>query len=153
MTVIISEQNLDIIRQQGIKNYPYECCGLLLGVINNCVKNVIKVVPVENDWKNQKHLFTKKYDGLKRNLRDSFAINPFTLLKIQKEARNENLNIVGIYHSHPDHSATPSEFDRDIAYSVYSYLILSVHKTKVTDIFIWLLDDNGQFVREKLVVI
>ncbi|WP_330202845.1 M67 family metallopeptidase [Cyanobacterium sp. Dongsha4] len=153
MTVIISERNLDIIRQQGIENYPNECCGLLLGVINNSEKKAIKVIPVKNDWENQKHLFTKKYDGLKRDLRDSFAINPLTLLKIQKEARNENLNIVGIYHSHPDHSAIPSDFDRDIAYSVYSYLILSVQKNKVTDIFSWLLDDNGQFVREKLVVI
>ncbi|MTF39352.1 Mov34/MPN/PAD-1 family protein [Cyanobacterium aponinum] len=152
MTVIISEQNLYIIRQQGIKNYPYECCGLLLGVINNCEKKVIKVVPVENDWENQKHLFTKKYDGLKRNLRDSFAINPFTLLKIQKEARNENLNIVGIYHSHPDHSAIPSEFDRDVAHSVYSYLILSVQKKEVTDICSWLLDEDIKFIQEDLII-
>ena len=151
MTVFINKQHLDILKQEGIKNYPYECCGLLLGVINNSEKNVIKVIPVENDWQNQKYLFPANYThDLKRDLRDSFAINPLTFLQIQKEARNDNLNIIGIYHSHPDHPAIPSDFDEAIASSVYSYIILSVEKGEVKEILSWVFNEENKFVKEEI---
>lgn len=151
MAIIISEENLEIIGQQGIKNYPYECCGLLLGVINNLEKKVIKVIPTNNDWENQKYLFPANYTkDLKRDIRDSFAINPLTFLKVQKEARNDNLNIIGIYHSHPDHSANPSNFDEAIASSVYSYVIVSVEKGEVKEMLSWVLNEENKFIKEKI---
>ncbi len=152
MTIIINEENLDILRQEGIKNYPYECCGLLLGVINNSEKKVIKVIPTDNDWENQKHLFPENYSNFKRDLRDSFAINPLTFLKVQKQARNDNLNIIGIYHSHPDHPANPSDFDEAIASCVYSYIILSVEKGEIKEMLSWVLSEENKFVKEETTI-
>lgn len=151
MTVIISEQDLETIRQQGRENYPYECCGLLLGVIDDWEKKVFQVVPVENDWENQRS-FLAQIDAsdFNRDVRDAFAINPLTFLRIEKEARQNNLNVIGVYHSHPDHCAIPSDFDRAIASSVYSYLIVSLEKGEVKEILSWVLNENHQFMQEEI---
>ena len=149
------------MKQQAILAYPLECCGLLLGRIDNGCKKVIKVIPTENDWENQKDLFEElnsefdRHDSKSfndRECRDSFSINPLTFLKIQKQARQDNLDILGIYHSHPNHSAQPSSFDTQFAWSIYSYIILSVNNNDVEDIKCWLLDENRQFIEEGIKV-
>jgi proteasome lid subunit RPN8/RPN11 len=60
------------------------------------------------------------------------------------------MNIIGIYHSHPDHPAVPSESDRLLAWSAYSYIILSVQSNGVADYRSWTLDEEQQFQEEEI---
>jgi len=75
------------------------------------------------------------------------------MFKAQKDARDRNLDIIGIFHSHPDHPAVPSEFDRAIAWQQYSYIIVSVQQGKAWELKSWSLDDNHQFQPEELLTV
>ena len=77
-----------------------------------------------------------------------YWIDPKDMLKAQKHARNNGLSIVGIYHSHPDHPAVPSECDRACAWPEYSYIIASVPNGQATDVLSWALDHDHQFQAE-----
>jgi proteasome lid subunit RPN8/RPN11 len=127
--------------------YPQECCGLLVGNLGHEDRQVVEVVATENSWNNDDFIGLSVTRVSKKN---RFSIAPEMLLKVQKESRKRNLSIVGIYHSHPDLAAVPSEFDRKIAWPDYSYIIAAVIQGKVTDIYSWKLDQNHQFQSEKL---
>ncbi len=142
--------DIEIMKQEAIQSYPRECCGLLLGKIYNFQKQIVKIVPTENDWENQKDLFAQLDDKLTRQCEDSFSINPLTILQIQKQARQDNLDIMGIYHSHPNHDAIPSAFDTKFAWSMYSYIIMSVKEGSVENVRSWILNESRQFVEEDL---
>jgi proteasome lid subunit RPN8/RPN11 len=154
----LSSTHIEIMTQEAINAYPCECCGLLLGISNHEAKEVVQVIPTLNDWENQKDLFVEleqKFDDTRssyddRQCTDSFSINPLTFLQIQKQAHQDNLEIIGIYHSHPDHPATPSAFDTRFAWSRYSYIILSVIEARVDRICSWKLDQSHQFMPEEL---
>jgi proteasome lid subunit RPN8/RPN11 len=80
-----------------------------------------------------------------------YVISPQSLLEAQREARASGLDIVGYYHSHPDHPAKPSEFDREHAWPGTSYVIVSVEQGKAVDCRSWRLsDDRAAFVEEGL---
>ena len=129
--------------------YPEECCGLLLG--QN--KTVREIWPTENTWtlefsQGMPELLPPNPQTQSRH--DRFAIAPTAILKAQKYARTQDLAIIGIYHSHPDHPAIPSEYDRAIAWDIYSYLILSVENQQVTTYRSWQLDGDRQFQEEPI---
>ncbi|MFH7241705.1 MAG: Mov34/MPN/PAD-1 family protein [Spirulina sp.] len=84
---------------------------------------------------------------------DRYWIDPADLLRIQKEARDQDLEIIGIFHSHPDHPALPSECDRRLAWPVYSYLIASVRGGQVADVQSWRLNDAQQFEPEVIKIL
>ena len=88
--------------------------------------------------------------GSKRN---RFSIAPQVMLQMQKAARKRHLDVIGIYHSHPDNPAVPSEFDRAIAWSSYSYIIVSVEQGQATDLKSWTLDEDHQFQPEEILII
>jgi proteasome lid subunit RPN8/RPN11 len=72
----------------------------------------------------------------------------------EERARNEGLEILGLYHSHPDHPAEPSAFDLDHALPAWSYVIVSVQKARVVDTRSWvLLDDRSRFKEERIDVV
>jgi proteasome lid subunit RPN8/RPN11 len=75
------------------------------------------------------------------------------MLQVQRSARERELEIIGIYHSHPDHPAVPSECDRRLAWPVYSYVILSVQSGQVMACQSWRLDDQHQFQPEAIKMI
>jgi proteasome lid subunit RPN8/RPN11 len=79
-----------------------------------------------------------------------YWIEPATLLQAQKYARDRGWDIIGIYHSHPDHPALPSECDRQWAWSDYSYMIVSVTQAKADPIQSWVLDGQHQFQSEPI---
>lgn len=81
---------------------------------------------------------------------DRFWIDPQDLLRVQRQARDRNLVVVGIYHSHPDQVAVPSECDRTIAWSDYSYLILAVRQGQTVEVRSWTLDEQRQFQMERM---
>ena len=133
--------------------YPEECCGLLLGKLSSDTKILIDVLPTENSWDTEAADAFQSVEGsaeLESSKRRRFSIAPEVMLKAQKDARDRNLNIIGIYHSHTDHPAIPSEFDRAIAWQQYSYVIVSVQQGKAIDLKSWSLDDEHQFQPEEL---
>ncbi|WP_246605411.1 M67 family metallopeptidase [Sphaerospermopsis torques-reginae] len=146
-----SDNDLEIIKNHAEKSYPDECCGLILGDINSEFKTVVEVIPTENVWNTEKVNFPEtqeEYSSRKR-----YAIAPFFMLQIQKEARNRNLNIIGIFHSHPDYPAIPSEWDRIYAWAEYSYIIVSVTKGKAGELNSFCLDDSHQFQQEIIEIV
>lgn len=81
---------------------------------------------------------------------DRYWIDPKDLLEAQRYARDRHYQVIGIYHSHPDHPAVPSECDRVLAWSGYSYLIVSVQQGIAQDLLCWTLDETHQFQPESL---
>ncbi|GAA6622077.1 Mov34/MPN/PAD-1 family protein [Scytonema sp. NUACC26] len=142
----LNPEHLQIIYTQAETTYPEECCGLLLGILTDQNKTVIEVIPTENAWSET----SDPFGDITASKQRRYTIAPQVMLKVQKEARDRNLNIIGIYHSHINNPANPSEFDRQLAWQEYSYLIISVINGKVTDIKSWILNDNHQFQQEAI---
>jgi proteasome lid subunit RPN8/RPN11 len=151
--LIINSQNLEIIYHHAQQIYPEECCGLLVGKVEQNKKEVVKVIPTENNWLNDAKLFNNltPTNLTIRSKRDSFSIAPQTLLQVQKEARKLNLDITGIYHSHPDYPSIPSDFDRAIAWEGYSYIIVSVLKGEIKELFSWTLSNENEWISETII--
>lgn len=125
------------IKEHGERDYPGECCGALLGRIEGEVKRVDVVLPLANVHE----------DGAARR----FRIDPQEMFRLESEARGRRLSVVGFYHSHPDHPARPSEYDRVHAWPVYSYAIVSVAKGKAGEMTSWvLLDDRSGYEAEEI---
>jgi proteasome lid subunit RPN8/RPN11 len=151
----LCSEHLRMIKNQAQNSYPDECCGLLLGNVSQKVKTVVQVYPTENVWNAQAmDEFAQIDPGVKSRTskRGNYAIAPADLLKVQRLARDRQLTIVGVYHSHPDSAAIPSEFDRAIAWQEYSYIIISVLQGKAGDIRSWSLNEAQQFESEAILV-
>ncbi len=152
----LSYHHIQAIETHAESTYPEECCGLLLGHLSHETKTLIEVFPTENSWEAELVDVFKFVDGSsERNFskRNRFSIAPQVMLKAQKDVRDRNLNIIGIYHSHTDHPAIPSEFDRAIAWMEYSYIIVSVRQGSACELKSWTLDDNHQFQPEEVVTV
>jgi len=147
------------------KTYDQECCGILLGECRQAGeethKYVRQVIPVENQWQTaiSEASSTPMLPELDeqaspdpRSLTQSrrYWIDPQDLFMAQGRARDLGWVIVGIYHSHPDHGAVPSEYDRAWAWSGYSYVIVSVRQGVAQDMRSWSLDDQRQFQPEEV---
>lgn len=89
-----------------------------------------------------------------RRLKDRFELDPRSYIEADSWARENGLEILGIYHSHPDHPSIPSETDRQVASPGWAYIILSVSRGKFADARIWYIDEqNFQFEEKKFEVI
>ena len=148
----IQVHHLEVIAKHAKNTYPQECCGLLLGKITPDGKVITEVWPTENDWTPEHQLFFQGEVSPTASKKNRFSISPLQMLNSQKKARELNLTIVGIYHSHPEHPAIPSEFDRSIAWAEYSYLIAAVNQGKIKEVLSWKLNKNQQFQPEKLII-
>ncbi|MDR2638045.1 MAG: M67 family metallopeptidase [Zoogloeaceae bacterium] len=131
----------EAIRREGEESYPNECCGFILGQVReDGVKEAETLIPVKNarEAEEQYH---------------RFEIGPEDFMRAESQARRENREIVGLYHSHPDHPSRPSEYDREHALPFYSYIIVSVNEGAASTIDSWELDaaDRSRFSEEKIV--
>ena len=136
--ITISETLLDEIRVHGVKDYPYECCGLLLGRYGAEGKIVTETYPISN----------AREESAKRN---RFLITPEELMKGERYARSRELEVVGFYHSHPDSPAVPSNYDLEHAWPTYSYIIVSTSEGQSGDLFSWEQEpDRSRFNEEKI---
>ncbi len=135
----LADVHLDAVRAHGEADYPYECCGLLIGGFGvESTKTVLETVPISN----------AREESEKRN---RFLITPEELLKGEKVAREKKMDILGFYHSHPDHPADPSQFDLDHAWPMYSYIIVSVNQGRSGDLRSWeLREDRSSFDPEPI---
>ncbi|MBE9126069.1 MULTISPECIES: M67 family metallopeptidase [unclassified Coleofasciculus] len=152
----LHSHHLQAMQTHAEGTYPEECCGLLLGQLQGTVKTLIEVLPTENAWDDETIAAFQAVEGSVQpsaTKRNHFTIAPEVMLKVQKEARDRNLNIIGIFHSHPDHPAVPSPFDQAIAWQQYSYIIISVQQGITRDLRSWSLDDEGQFQPEEILTV
>ena len=137
--LVISRRHLQTIELHGKTTYPEECCGVLIGrpAAGDGTTLVERLLSVDNERGDSRH--------------NRYVISPETILAAQREARVAGLEIVGYYHSHPDHPARPSDFDREHAWPGLSYLIVSVERGQAVDARSWrLADDRERFDEETL---
>ncbi len=128
------------IRAHGGETYPHECCGALLGRADGDGRKQVEEL----------HALVNRREDSPRN---RFLVTPEDYRAAEKAARARGLEIVGWYHSHPDHPARPSEFDREHAWPTYSYVIVAVADRQPGEIASWTLrDDRSQFDPETVVV-
>jgi proteasome lid subunit RPN8/RPN11 len=137
--ILVSGEVERLVRAEGEKWYPDECCGLLLGRIDeNGRRRVEDIMPAPNAGQAEERC-------------RRFRIEPDEFMRAEKRARLRGLDVIGFYHSHPDHPAAPSEYDREQALPFYSYVILSVRKGVAAEISSWELSgDRALFNHEKL---
>ena len=130
--IYLTSQQLSDMHSHGEEAYPYECCGAMLGEWNrDQSKNTKKLIRIENNW--------KEGDGEETRHR-RFAITAEDYKKIENQAKNDGLNLLGFYHTHPDHPPKPSGTDLSYAWPFFSYIILSVQKAKAQESFSYALD-------------
>ena len=133
----ISRTALEAIQAHGADGYPNEICGFMLGPKGD--GEVTEVRPARN-------LIVDR-------ARDRYEIDPRDHIRTQREADAAGLDIVGYYHSHPDHPAQASRFDTERAWAGYVYLIVSVENGEPVDANAFVADqDGGPFRPEPLVV-
>jgi proteasome lid subunit RPN8/RPN11 len=145
----LSQDLADKIRAHGAETYPHECCGALLGRDLDAPtshsadgadlpsREVTALFPLVN-----------RRDDSPRN---RFAVTSEDVRDAEKAAREKGIDVVGWYHSHPDHPARPSQFDQDHAWPWYSYIIVSVANARPETMTSWRLsDDRTQFTPETL---
>lgn len=117
------------------------------------MKQVIEVRSVENAWDETAALDLQARDlddELPRSKSHRYWVNPQEMLIVMREARSCGLEIIGIYHSHPDQAAVPSECDRRLAWQHYSYAIISVQQGTAQDLQSWCLNETHQFQPEAI---
>ena len=140
MSVYISFDVLSIVAQVGEDAYPEEGAGVLLGTVDKGVHRISSALPLENT-----------FDSEKRARR--YLIQPEDMLVAEMQAEELGMDVIGIFHSHPDHPAEPSEFDREWALPWYAYMITSVRAGTANQTRCWLLDeDRSHFDEIPLVV-
>jgi proteasome lid subunit RPN8/RPN11 len=145
----ISAELAEKIREHGIETYPYECCGALLGTDYDGLAND----PNQESRKVSREVLSlfslvNRRDDSPRN---RFAVTADDVREAEKAASAKGFEVIGWYHSHPDHPAKPSDFDRDHAWPWYSYIIVSVHTGVPQDMTSWRLkDDRSGYLEEKI---
>jgi proteasome lid subunit RPN8/RPN11 len=126
------------VRRHGAAAYPYECCGALIGTTSDDGRvEVIEAAELENVTD----------EGPRRR----FRVSPADYRHAEARARERGAELVGFYHSHPDHPAQPSQYDLDHAWPNFSYVIVAVADGAAGDIRSWRLrPDRSGFEEECL---
>lgn len=138
MPLKIGRGDIEHIHEHAKETYPEECSGVMVGMHTGEMKVVVDVWRAENTHEDE------------RSRR--FLIDPREYIAFEKRADERDMDILGVYHSHPDHPAEPSEYDRDHAWPGWSYIIASVSGEEIKDLRSWLLkDDRSGYTEEEIV--
>jgi proteasome lid subunit RPN8/RPN11 len=120
--------------------YPNECCGVLVGANYGGERKIFESHRATNVNTDRAH--------------DRYIIDPREFNLIDKMARSQSMDVMGFYHSHPDHPDKPSETDREWGQTGYSYIIIAVKGGKETSMRSWMIeDDTAPFTEEKIKVL
>ena len=136
--ISVSEKHTKEIKAHAEATYPYECGGMLIGTLNaDGSRIVVETFPLEN---------SSIEDQTVRIL-----ISPKDVLRAERYARSVKLEVIGYYHSHPEDTAIPSQYDLDHALPVWSYIIVSVLDGKAVDLRSWVMEnDRSKFNSEEV---
>jgi proteasome lid subunit RPN8/RPN11 len=132
--LILTNDQKRQIEAEGVAAYPNECCGIIYGrdvTDGGVARRVVDKLEA----------VTNEFEAGERYHR--FLITPATLLKAEKQCTGGRL-VLGFYHSHPDHPARPSEYDREHGWPFYSYVIVAIHKGEPQNMTCWLLDEQTE---------
>jgi proteasome lid subunit RPN8/RPN11 len=136
--VKIARAAMDAVRAHGAEGYPHEICGVLVGPRGG---------RTATEAKRARNLIVERS-------RDRYEIDPADHLRIQREADADGHDIIGYYHSHPDHPAQASRFDTERAWSGYVYVIVSVADGRPVDANAFVAEnDGGPFRSEPLEIV
>ena len=140
MAIELRQQDLERIHRHGVEAYPNECCGFLLGREENGRRVIVEVSPLRNAWQDSE---SNPYEVRPEDsTRNRSLVDPKDYLRIDREAREKGMDIISFYHSHPDHPARPSEFDRKHALPFLVYVILAVEKGIPREMTAWVLNED-----------
>jgi proteasome lid subunit RPN8/RPN11 len=131
----IGAGDVEHIHDHAREAYPEECAGALVGMDTGEIKIVVDIWRAEN---------THEEDRGRR-----FLIEPLQIKEFEERAQERDMDLLGFYHSHPDHPAEPSEYDREHAWPYYSYIIASVGEDEVKDMRSWQLKDDRSGYEEE----
>lgn len=140
----ITSELIRDIERQGRDAYPNECCGVLIGRdlpgANGQPRRIVdSIAPLRNSFDKEEQYHRFKLDGLE-------------YARMEKQVSDAGKMILGFYHSHPDHPATPSQYDLDHAWPFYSYVIVQIVKREPGLMTSWILDeDKNEFVEQQIV--
>jgi len=129
--LVISAPAVSKIIEEAQRAYPHEGCGMLVGRRDGEDFVVTEAPTASNENTDRPKVW---YD-----------LSPEDQLRISKDAQKRGLDVIGYYHSHPDHPAAPSEGDRSRAFGSFVYVIASVEKGKYKVMTAWTLDDEMAF--------
>lgn len=125
----ISAELRATMREMGEGTYPDEGCGILLGRFG-AESEVVEV---------------RKGTNLREDrARDRYVLDPRDIIAAERDGRDRGLEVVGFWHTHPDHPARPSQYDADHAWPEYVYVIMAIHSGKQVDVTAWVLEE-GEF--------
>lgn len=134
----LNQKVVEAITAHAERDYPHECGGMLIGKFEDGKKTVFETFPLQN----------AREEEARHN---RVLILPTDVLKAERYARENKLDVVGYYHSHPEDKGVPSQYDLDHALPVWSYVIASVISGKVVDIFSWEMEnDRSRFNQEEI---
>jgi proteasome lid subunit RPN8/RPN11 len=132
--ISVPEPAFDVMCTDARRGYPEEVCGILIGQVDGSERTIERVIPVENARQDER---ARRY-----------VIDADVLRRVEGEATDNGLDVIGFYHSHPDHPAVPSTFDREHSWPWYTYIILSVRSGAVVDTRAWQLSDDRSRFRQ-----
>jgi proteasome lid subunit RPN8/RPN11 len=138
MPLYIPPEILGQIHANGEQAYPEEGAGLMLGQAQGEERNVVRILAIQNS----------REDAARHN---RYLLTAEDMLRGEQEAARLNLDVIGVFHSHPDHPNRPSEFDREWALPWYSYVITNVQAGNAIESRSWRLrDDREAFDEEQI---
>ena len=138
MPLKIGAGDVGRIHDHAKESYPEECAGALVGIDNGGTRVVVDVWRAENTHEEER--------------RRRFLIEPLKIKEFEELAEEREMGVLGFYHSHPDHAAEPSEYDREYAWPGYSYVIASVSRENVEEMRSWTLKDDRSGYDEEPIV-
>jgi proteasome lid subunit RPN8/RPN11 len=134
MSLYLNSTAREQVIHDALSTFPDECCGFLYGTETDDARTVTDIQVVVN-----------AKDGDKRR---RFEIKPLDYIRAEQYAEENNLLLLGIYHSHPNHPSIPSEHDRVAAQPYFSYVIVSIYDAEYRTLQSWRLNDDSQFEEE-----
>jgi proteasome lid subunit RPN8/RPN11 len=134
--ILIEHSAEKIMNDDALHAFPDECCGFMFGFEDAAGNRVVtEALPINN--------------SAIENRKRRFEIAPRDYMKGEKYAVDKDLQLLGIYHSHPNHPAIPSEHDRIAAQPWFSYVIISVGDGEIKNSRSWVLNEDTQFEEEE----
>ena len=136
--LILSDMIVRQIEGEGARAFPNECCGMMIGVETDAGRIVERIEPADNSFEADEQYHR-------------FSIPPLQQMKSERAASREGKILIGFYHSHPDHPARPSEYDREHAWETFSYVIVEIRSGVPKEMTSWMLDPmNRTFGQQEI---
>jgi len=154
LTIKAKAKHLELIRKHGEETYPRECCGFLIGKVEDQANVLLDLYRAENEWKGSDATDDRERTAGEQSQSNRYLITPAQYQKADAFARSLGAGIIGYYHSHPDHPARPSGYDLDHScWPGESYMIVSIAGGKADTLNSFSKPDYAHFEPEDIVVV